>query len=571
MKCIKIIRGKVFSEIFPKDTSYYSELSDILSVESIPPKQLFFIKKNKPHLKGWDGRYRFVTWPALTFPGGLTDYLLERLDKKEWNVSFTDKTSHLVLSDEVIDSLSENFLSNDFTYRDYQLSIIKNVIRAKRCIIPAATNAGKTEIFIGLCKVILNYAKQDKEFKKEYPKPRVLYLLSGVDLLKQTIQRFSERCPELSVGGYGDKLEQLDKDIIVASSTMIYSRLKKEKYQKILLSFLNSCVLFIGDEYHRGSSKSWITIASQTQAVYRFGGSGTALGSKKTDEESNLKRLSMTGNPIDGITNKFMVDNKYSAKPTILFHDLKSYDGDYDGLIYGYIDNSKALWYNGYDFENVTYKCKEELILTDVKGTPRINPITKKPRTKKTGKSVIELEDGTVKSVSPSTLLNKEHAYDFCVCIFEPRNQLILADVEKEIHEKHKILISVEKTAHGKYLENLLTDNDINSKFLYGGSSSAERSEGIKNLKKGTIDVIIASSIFNEGIDLPEFRVIINAAGGKSHIKLIQKTGRGLRKKDKDNTLKMIDFVDSQNIYTLEHSAGRLEEYENQDFLIEYL
>jgi hypothetical protein len=71
-------------------------------------------------------------------------------------------------------------------------------------------------------------AKTNPEFQQEYNKPRVLYLLPGIDLLKQTLERFKTRCPNFSVGGYGAKLEQLDTDIVIASSAMIYSRIKNE-------------------------------------------------------------------------------------------------------------------------------------------------------------------------------------------------------------------------------------------------------------------------------------------------------------------------------------------------------
>jgi len=77
--------------------------------------------------------------------------------------------------------------------------------------------------------------------------------------------------------------------------------------------------------------------------------------------------------------------------------------------------------------------------------------------------------------------------------------------------------------------------------------------------------VLIASSIYDEGVDLPEVNVLIKASGGKSEVKTIQQVGRGLRpKKEK---LIVYDFNDMNSKFLSAHSKKRIKTYKQEGFL----
>jgi superfamily II DNA/RNA helicase len=264
-----------------------------------------------------------------------------------------------------------------------------------------------------------------------------------------------------------------------------------------------------------------------------------------------------------------LIAEGHSAKPNILIYDLKDYENQYDTLPYLYDEMTPAIWYNGTNFEDVLFIAKEMISRTDENGK-KVFDKAGNEILDKTGKSAIKTKQGHIYNVDPSTLLNKRHAYDFCVCMFEPRNKIITDVAFECISGGYKGLTSVTKTAHGYLLEEMFLKRGIETKFLYGGNSIEERLEWLNKLKKGSIRMLIASSIFNVGIDVPDFSIIINAAGGKAYVELIQKIGRGLRKKEGENVLTYIDFIDAQNKYTMEHSVVRVEEYEKQNFDIAY-
>ena len=51
----------------------------------------------------------------------------------------------------------------------------------------------------------------------------------------------------------------------------------------------------------------------------------------------------------------------------------------------------------------------------------------------------------------------------------------------------------------------------------------------VKDLRSGRIGTLVSTPIYRQGIDIPEIKTVINAAGGKATIDVIQKVGRGSR------------------------------------------
>jgi superfamily II DNA or RNA helicase len=135
------------------------------------------------------------------------------------------------------------------------------------------------------------------------------------------------------------------------------------------------------------------------------------------------------------------------------------------------------------------------------------------------------------------------------------------------INSSGLILILVNYIEHGKTLNKMIPD----SVFVNGSDSTEYRQEVIQNMRESSKGVVIATAIFDEGIDVPGVDVVILAAGGSSHIKLLQRVGRGLRKKQGDNQLVILDFLDDTNKYLLNHSEERINTYVKEKFKINLL
>jgi superfamily II DNA or RNA helicase len=132
-------------------------------------------------------------------------------------------------------------------------------------------------------------------------------------------------------------------------------------------------------------------------------------------------------------------------------------------------------------------------------------------------------------------------------------------------HSSKSVMILIKKITHGELLNGLIQ----NSVFLYGGTPVEDREKAVKDFEDGRDIVLIASTIFDEGISINSIKTLIAAAGGTSPIKVIQRLGRGLRL-DKDKTeVKVYDFWDSCNETLERHSKKRLEIYKKEGFEVE--
>lgn len=128
-------------------------------------------------------------------------------------------------------------------------------------------------------------------------------------------------------------------------------------------------------------------------------------------------------------------------------------------------------------------------------------------------------------------------------------------------------LILVRHIEHGNTLQTIID----NSLFVSGEDDSDSRKEAIEDFINGKIKTLIATNIFNEGISINAIRVLINGAGGKSKVEVIQRLGRALRKdKGKEEAI-VYDFMDIGQKITQNHSRQRENIYNKVGFPVKIL
>jgi len=66
----------------------------------------------------------------------------------------------------------------------------------------------------------------------------------------------------------------------------------------------------------------------------------------------------------------------------------------------------------------------------------------------------------------------------------------------------------------------------------------AEIQVRIKAFASGAVSTLVSTPIFRQGVDIPEIMTVINMAGGKAVVDVIQKVGRGSRRHQKDGSTK---------------------------------
>ncbi len=159
--------------------------------------------------------------------------------------------------------------------------------------------------------------------------------------------------------------------------------------------------------------------------------------------------------------------------------------------------------------------------------------------------------------------IDYQTAYDDGIVYNDHRNKVI-CDATLEFHKRNKqVLIIVKKIDHGHAISNLIsaTKEFVPHQFIHGSIPAEERMEALENFKNGITKVLIASSILDQGVDIPNINVLIFASGGNSYIRAIQRIGRGLRLHDSKERLIVVDFSDRTNKYLARHSIERFQTY----------
>jgi len=145
----------------------------------------------------------------------------------------------------------------------------------------------------------------------------------------------------------------------------------------------------------------------------------------------------------------------------------------------------------------------------------------------------------------------------------EVRNDMIIKAAKKLVSSGKKLLILVVRVNHGKKIMSLLEESGLNAKFLDGAKSTKNRLETIQDMKDGKIEVLVASKIFDQGVDIPELDALILAGSGKSSGRALQRIGRVIRlAKDKEKAI-IVDFYDNCK-YLKDHSESRIKIYESE-------
>jgi len=167
--------------------------------------------------------------------------------------------------------------------------------------------------------------------------------------------------------------------------------------------------------------------------------------------------------------------------------------------------------------------------------------------------AMLKMPKGTKKS-------KWQHIYELAVIVNNVRNSKII-----EVMQEYPgpTLILVKSTMHGDCLVARAEAKGLDLPFISGKDSEKVRKAAVDRMVK-TKGLLLATGIFDEGVDIPEIQTLIKAAGYKSEGRNIQQLGRGLRKSEGKTDLNVIDFLD-RTAMLAKHSADRRKSYQQID------
>ena len=396
-------------------------------------------------------------------------------------------------------------LPNGAEMRLYQKEAVLHAFEHKNCLIQAATNAGKSAILAALVLLL----REEK----------VVIVVHTIDLMGQLRGMLMDMTHGMNVGFVASGDVNLDKYVNIVMVKTLMNRLDTDP--DIRDMFLGSRVLMV-DECHHMQAATHSAVFMRSKAVYRFGCSGTIQPASTFDGWMMRQYI---GDVVYSITNRELITQGISAEPIIYmikhFHTV-----DYRGISQAIRDDDTA---KGKKFPSL-WKEREE--------------VAKRAYAQAFRSSIIENED---------------------------RNKIIVDKVYGEYKDKQTLIV-VDYLDHGKRIKDLIkkrtkdtgtTDMD----FIHGQAET--RTGSLQSFKSGNLRVLISSSIIDEGLDISRIQVLVLAGGKKSTRQILQRIGRGLRRKEGDNSVIIIDFFDLDNKYLEKHSQERLRIYNEQEFRVE--
>jgi len=105
--------------------------------------------------------------------------------------------------------------------------------------------------------------------------------------------------------------------------------------------------------------------------------------------------------------------------------------------------------------------------------------------------------------------------------------------------------------------------------YVYGGTDTEDREQVRELVEKAKDDTILASyGTFSTGVNIKRIDNIIFASPSKSRIRNLQSIGRGLRKVDGKDSMRLFDIADDLGYenYTLGHLKDRINIYNEERF-----
>ena len=108
--------------------------------------------------------------------------------------------------------------------------------------------------------------------------------------------------------------------------------------------------------------------------------------------------------------------------------------------------------------------------------------------------------------------------------------------------------------------------------YVYGGTATEDREAVREIVEKNKEDTILASyGTFSTGVNIKRIDNIVFASPSKSRIRNLQSIGRGLRKTDGKDSMRLFDIADDLQCdnYTLNHLKDRINIYNEENFSYE--
>ena len=558
---------------------------------SVRPKGYQFTPSFKNNY--WDGytlMHENVKEPngeiSIKFPTGLVpqvdDILGNVQNVKNFQYTIIDNRPDPFLSvDDVPETITLGSNTGaDIELRDYQYDAVKSIVEQHVGILHQSTNSGKTTVAAGIIKTLLPHLQKDE---------RIVFFTHSTAIFNQAHAELEERLG-IKLGKYGSGKKDIrqvtvamvptinaslkldpEKGVKLTAKERIVKRMAKEiapKFlsginQKMLMkSYVSNFPIKTKVDTELMAEMEEVICTSESDAKIKFKLNNYIAKYQKILETKNKDVMTKHSNTVKFLNSiaVAIVDEGHHSVSDSFYNTLMACNNAYYRVaLTGSIDPSDPLL-------NQRLKAIFGGVVSRITNSQMIDQgVSAKPKIVITPINQVVVDD---KIVDIANMKDYMRSYELGMVKNQYRNTLIAKITEMCYNDGEGILIIVNRIEHGQNIGALLEKLNIPYAFVQGEQDSDTREEHFTAMKNGSLRVMIATSLVDEGVSINNINSLIMASSGSMR-QVLQRAGRVLRKKTKgENTATIFDFTDNVNIYLKKHGDNRRKIYEEEGFEI---
>ena len=457
--------------------------------------------------KGWQSAiHHFYIPEHQLLPIGFLGFLTQYYTLHEIEYEVKDMRKWAKINKPLLKKIiTDQFSINKYTPRDYQREAVLAAVTEKIGVLSIPMGGGKTFIAYLLTQV--------------YSTSKILLMFHKIDLVLQTRDAFINeyKMSESEVGVIQGKNFEDDKRVTLLSVA---------SYEQAFHLFPEVQVIICDEAHGIGSG---LSSEMATRILYACQNAANRFGLSATPDviDNKARQMALYGNLGHVIYKRDMqeqIREDVLAKLTVAMHRV--------------------------------------VVDDEIRVTGSYADVYEKIRIKKTDSKEDYIKDGWEIITEDGKEYARKFLRDGDETTHYVTNDARNKQIAKLAKQNKRVMILFTRKEHGKALKKYLPDA-----MLVDGDNTVKEREAAKNfLKEHEDNIIIASTIFGQGVDLPWIHTLILAGGGRGTVAVIQRFGR-ITRKDKGtnkNTGKVIDFYDDFSPLGRKQSERRKTIYETE-------
>ena len=129
------------------------------------------------------------------------------------------------------------------------------------------------------------------------------------------------------------------------------------------------------------------------------------------------------------------------------------------------------------------------------------------------------------------------------------RNAGLVVQCRLLCDRRHVVLVLVKLVEHARTLAELLCAAGLDAAAMVGAMRSKERADVLDRMRAGTVQVVVATSLADEGLDAPRLSAVVLASPTRNIGRTLQRIGRALRPCEGAPSPVVVDVHDSFGPY----------------------